>query len=477
MGTKFLCYEDFGAKGDGVTDDIEAIIACHEEANKTGTPVKTNDGAIYYIGGRALTVSIKTDVDFGKSKFIIDDRTLEKNSACVFSIPSDYKEYNIDITSLNRGQTKLDIPHEGDNLYVRVQNANHNIYIRYGCNANSGTPIEECFAVDKDGNISPSVDWDFSDITKAYAKCTDDKPITIRGGIFTTIANKAPSKSVYHARGFHITRSHVTVENITHYVTGEEEHGAPYSGFVSVCNSVDFVMKNSTFTPHRTYRREGNLVPMGSYDIQFAWSLDLKLININQTIDICDDKYWGLFTSDFCKNISFENCEMSRFDAHQGVTNLNIKGCKFGYQAMNLIGFGEAVIEDSEITASRFISLRWDYGCFFNGNITIKNCKWHPMGDRLDFIDAYRFPDHDFGYTCMMAQNITIDGLYIYDKGVTEESIHILPPYTKELKKDKLNFYGIPKTVTLKNIKTESGKEYRIFAVPSIYEGVTVITD
>jgi hypothetical protein len=43
----YLTYEEFGAKGDGVTDDFAAIIACHEEANKTGTPVKARNGAKY----------------------------------------------------------------------------------------------------------------------------------------------------------------------------------------------------------------------------------------------------------------------------------------------------------------------------------------------------------------------------------------------------------------------------------------------
>ena len=65
MEKVYLSYEQFGAVGDGVTDDIEAIIACHAEANRTGTPVKTLDGATYYIGGRRLCATIKTDVDFG----------------------------------------------------------------------------------------------------------------------------------------------------------------------------------------------------------------------------------------------------------------------------------------------------------------------------------------------------------------------------------------------------------------------------
>ena len=56
-----VTYEDFGAKGDGKTDDINAIAATHAFANQQSLPVKANDGATYYIGGKERTAIIKTD--------------------------------------------------------------------------------------------------------------------------------------------------------------------------------------------------------------------------------------------------------------------------------------------------------------------------------------------------------------------------------------------------------------------------------
>ena len=49
MSEKFVTYLDFGAKGDGVTDDFKAIYEAHEYANKNGLTVKTDDGKTYYI--------------------------------------------------------------------------------------------------------------------------------------------------------------------------------------------------------------------------------------------------------------------------------------------------------------------------------------------------------------------------------------------------------------------------------------------
>ena len=42
-------YEQFGAKGDGKTDDRAAIIAAHEAANRLGSSVRAKDGATYYV--------------------------------------------------------------------------------------------------------------------------------------------------------------------------------------------------------------------------------------------------------------------------------------------------------------------------------------------------------------------------------------------------------------------------------------------
>ena len=77
MEKKYLTYEQFGAIGDGSHDDLEAIVATHAEANEKGLAVKARDGAVYYIGGAKKTAVIKTDVDFGQARFIIDDRELE----------------------------------------------------------------------------------------------------------------------------------------------------------------------------------------------------------------------------------------------------------------------------------------------------------------------------------------------------------------------------------------------------------------
>ena len=68
-----VSYKDFGAVGDGKTNDIEAIIKTHEYANENGCKVVADKDARYYIGYTERGAIIQTDVDFGNAEFIIDD--------------------------------------------------------------------------------------------------------------------------------------------------------------------------------------------------------------------------------------------------------------------------------------------------------------------------------------------------------------------------------------------------------------------
>ena len=51
---KTVCYEDFGAVGDGKTDDFDAIAKAHAYANENRLDVVTDGTKTYYIGKDAL---------------------------------------------------------------------------------------------------------------------------------------------------------------------------------------------------------------------------------------------------------------------------------------------------------------------------------------------------------------------------------------------------------------------------------------
>ncbi|MCF0167692.1 MAG: hypothetical protein HUJ93_03475, partial [Bacteroidales bacterium] len=271
--TKSVNYEQFGAKGDGITDDFPAIIAAHKAANERGLPVKVA-AKTYYIGKTIGTAEILTDVDFGKASFIIDDRdiTPEERYANIFSVNSASEPFDIEgVSTLKRGQKSLGVTLPGRCL-IEVENNNKKVYIRFGPNQNNGTGEKEFFIADSQGKIeeASAIVWDYDEITKIKGRIIDEKPLVIKGGTFTTLANRAPSEYTYYGRGFQIARSNVRLENITHYIEEELDHGAPYSGFMTFSNAADITVSDCLFTAHKTYRTIGSAstpVSMGSYDI------------------------------------------------------------------------------------------------------------------------------------------------------------------------------------------------------------------
>lgn len=163
-------YSDFGAKGDGKAEDIEAIAATHAFANQHNLTVKADDGATYYIGGKKRTVTIQTNTEFGNAAFIIDDTNVEDRNAHVFSVNSVKQSFKpLNVTSLKKNQDNLGRSLPGTCL-ITVTDSNVKRYIRYGPNQNSGSSQTDVFIVDKNGNLDKNTPilWDFDLCLQTY---------------------------------------------------------------------------------------------------------------------------------------------------------------------------------------------------------------------------------------------------------------------------------------------------------------------
>ncbi len=464
---KYVTYEQFGAVGDGVTDDMAAICAAHSFANERGLDVRAKDDATYYIGGRAMCAVIKTNVSFGTARFIIDDRELEDIRMPIFTIDTDYPTYTPEIKSLSKGQRHIDFPHEG-RTYVRVFNSASPIFKRKGENANNGTDTSDCFVVGADGSIENRINFDYQEITKAYARCIEDAPITVDGGIFTTIANRHERVYKYHYRGFSILRSNTLIKNVKHYIEGEGDDGAPYAAFFGITDAVDVTISDCLLTPHKTYlTKDSNETyknNMGTYELGFNASIGTRLIRVTQSRDIADTRYWGLIGTNFCKDMYIEDCEMSRFDAHMGVTNATIKNSRIGHQCLSLIGYGDFYIENSHVTGYAFLALRGDYGSHWDGSFTAKNCTWKPKNAGCNrIVNASNSGDHDFGYISRMPESIVIDGLKIEDGEFDSAATHyILPNYDASFAPDKPFPYVPTRKLVARGIVSAAGRSIAV---------------
>lgn len=482
-------YRDFGAKGDGKTDDMDAIAAAHAFANQQNLPVKADEGATYYIGGKERTAVIRTNTDFGTAAFIIDDIDVANRNASVFVVSSSLQPFDLKgVTSLKRNQEKIDATLPGPCL-ITVTNTNVKHYIRFGLNQNNGAAQTDIFMVDKNGKVDMDapIIWDFDQITQISALPIDQKPLTITGGKFTTIANQAESKYTYYQRNIAIKRSNVVVDGLEHRVTGEGEHGAPYGGFLSIRDCAYVTVKNTILTGHKTYSTigaAGKPVSMGTYDISPNRALNVSFINCSQTNDINDRTYWGILGSNFCKNMLYDSCVFSRFDAHMGVANATIRNSTLGHMGINAIGSGTFTVENSTIRGGTLINLRSDYGSTWQGEFVIRNCTFVPSGGRpasASLIGGSNSGQHDFGYTTYMPARIIIENLKIDDANHPEnyQGPAIFANFNPQMKDESYQEkfpYIITKEVVLKNVTTASGKPLRVSDNPFMFRNVKVVT-
>lgn len=480
-------YSDFGARGDGKTDDIDAIAATHAFANQERLLVKADDGFKYYIGGKERPAVVQTNTDFGGAHFIIDDTQIQNRTAPVFLVSSHQRPLKIEnISTLKRGQSKIDVSLPGSCL-ITVVNSDVKHYIRFGLNQDNGASQTDIFAVDKNGNVDMNapIIWDFDQITSITATPIDEDTLTIAGGHFTTIANQAESKYTYYSRNIAIRRSNVIVDNLEHRVTGEQDQGAPYMGFINIADCAYVTVKNTTFTGHKTYLTIGSAekpVTMGTYDLSINRALNVSFVNCRQTNDINDDRFWGILGSNYCKNLLYDGCTFSRFDAHKGVANATIRNSTLGHMGINAIGSGTLTIENTTVRGKSFVNLRSDYGSTWQGELIIRNCIFVPSNGKpvsAALINGSYSGQHDFGYTCYMPEVITIENLHIDDSNHPQDYrgpaifANFNPQMTDESYQEKFP-YVKTKQVILKNVTTASGMNLRVSDNQVMFKDVSV---
>ncbi len=487
--TGFVTYEAFGAKGDGVADDLPAICAAHAHANEKGLPVRSNPRATYQLGRRALTAVIATDTDWSTSRFLIDDsQGVENHRAPLFNVVSLLKPEPIAIGRLSRGQTQLDVRPASDCL-VYVENAGHKIFIRRGLNQNDGTPQKEVFILRRDGKVEGGVDWDYDAVTRAEARPIDAKPLVLRGGVFNHVANRMRQEKGYNywGRNICVSRSNTEVDGLVHRVTGETDVGHPYNGFLNVNRCADITFRNCSVDGHKTYRTIGSAgkpVSMGTYGYSASLVVNFRMIGCRMDLEKINDRSrWGVIGSNFMKNILLEDCVLSRMDVHQGVSgSYIIRRCTLGHAGLNAVGRGHLVVESSTLYGGNLISFRSDYGSPWDGDVEVRDCRWIPNAGgsaRPVLFGMHNDGTHDFGYPCSMPHEIRIDGLYVDDAKhpADYEGLTVFTDPLGGLKKERPFPYALTKTVTLRGLATATGKPTRVCSNPEVASAIRVVSE
>lgn len=514
METPTVKYSDFGAKGDGITNDFYAIKAAHDFANEKGYKVFGDEGATYYISkteGKSIT--IKTDTDWCGASFIIDDSDVAvsdpERGGNIFVIAPDNQvvTYKPDTTTTvgkeltaintaggieNSTFTKLDLG-LGYPALVYLINDNHRCYIRYGENQDTGSAQRELVLIDKDGNVDESTPllFDYDEITYIQVVRADDTPISVGNGNIKTIANSAPRKYTYYSRNIVVSRSNTTVYGISHTIEGEGDTGAPYSGFITVSYANNVEIRDSVLSAHKAYKLEGNdNNTMGTYDLSFGNANKVTCYNVTMhnffapgtSTPSVKAGWWGIMGSNYCKNLTYDTCKLTRFDAHCGTYNATIKNSELG--TLTLIGGGLFTMENTKVythTENHLITLRGDYGSTWNGEFMIKDVTAVTgtyLSTSFNLING-AFTNHNFGYACYMPNKVTVDNfkvsgayfvetIYLANGTITNEGVGDATYNGAE----NLNPYTVTKTFVVKN--NSAGYTYKL---PSAFTGTTMTSE
>ena len=497
MDKKSVTYEEFGAVGDGKTNDFAALYRAHVYANENKLPVKANDSATYYIcepliDGEVKSIPIKTSVEWGSASFIIDDTTIkvgEETNAwrgtVIFVVLPDEPKYKIEDretlekiekAGLKPGSTKVDLKLDYPAMIVPYSSG-HLVFRRLGYGGWRGSPKHELIVIDKDGNISPETPLMFEYDVIDYIEVIrlDVEPITISGGVFTTLANcenTLISGGGYINRGIRVSRSYTTVKGVSHYIKGElpmskqvNEAGEvvcvcpPYQGFYLASYGDHITFLDCVISGRRCYNR-----PTGGATGTYGLSGDCvnKIVfkgcrqaNFWVTVDENHDihpatedtpgaitsmsghvvngkglmMHWGIGGTNFCKNMEYIDCQLSRFDAHQGlyhgkIVNSTVNG-------IEVVGNGELLLENSRLfgryggktagAGNSLIYLRGDYASTWDGEIKLKDFTAYERitEDAGAFVFYHSYNNWNFGYQAKFP-NLCIENLKLRDLDTKE---------------------------------------------------------
>ena len=486
-----VTYEEFGALGDGVADDLPAIVAAHAHANEHGLPVRARADATYHLGARALTAIIQTDTDWNTARFIIDDsREVENHRRSLFEVRSRLAPVPLRIERLARGQERLELlgaPAREHDLLVLVENAQRRLFLRRGLNLNAGTPQREVFILRRDGTIEGGIDWDYETVTRVEARPIDAEPLVLSGGVFTQIANQMRQEVGYNywSRNIIVRRSNTEVRGITLHLTGEGEFGHPYSGFLRAQQAANITFRDCRIPGRKVYStigRAGLPVQMGTYG--YGADLVVNFSMLHCVMDnIHDTTRWGVAATNFMKNVLVEDCVLSRMDVHQGVSgHFILRRSTLGHQGIQAVGRGLLLVEDSTVHSGRLIAFRPDYGSPWEGDVVVRNSRWVPPPRRtrspLVMFTAQNDGTHDFGYPCSMPRLVRIEGLHIDDAWARETEGPDLFFFGNPLgePRDERPFpYRLTESIEVSGLQTASGRAVSVSPNPDLVRAIELV--
>lgn len=335
---------DFGAVGDGITDDRNAIENAFSVANVTGATVHFEKKTYLVSKG---SIDVKTSVDFNGATIKVTDTT---DTELLFVMASD-ESYSLTINNAeltNSGTTNSALKGKSFDIHspllIGKRNGHdENIYHR------------QCLICDEQGNFSNTPYYPVV-ITGDYT-VTNVQPVNTPVIEFKNVTfNNASGK---YCKFLSCSRNNVIVDGVS--IVGKTNNVA--NGVLVFAGCCYCTIKNVNAIDQSNSAT-------ASYVLSMYSTSNFIVENFNTTANSSGE--WGAIGSGYISNTSLRNCSTGRFDSHfELMGNNSIENCTLRTGVNFGVGWGTINVVNSYIDGVHF---RHDTGGFFSGLIKIDNC-------------------------------------------------------------------------------------------------------
>lgn len=377
---EFVSVKDFGAVGDGVTDDTAAIQAAAAYCNSIGGKL-VFPTARYKITGSSPVI-ISTTVDFSGStidanSWLSGFRFYRRKTKQTYTTGSSVVSAFNASTLLSNGASFIDgwsSTSEVENGFVKIttdqnlysyrgtiqKRVEYNRMLRRGL-ANS--PLKYAMT----GAAATKVEvWPMED---AYTSAEN---------LVIDIESRADIASPLIV----IETSLHTLKNVT-FLVPDSVFTASNPILVYVTNSCDVTI-DGLYMPWSGIATSGS---GGSSAYTYALSMD-NSYDVRIKSAKADGPGWGATGNNDCQRVSFENCSLSRIDFHNPFREyLNVIDCTIGAWGIVVSALGDLIVSRSTFVQrsgaayvpggnGAFIGTREDTGGFCDGDLFVSECRF-----------------------------------------------------------------------------------------------------
>ncbi|WP_249538023.1 phage head-binding domain-containing protein [Escherichia coli] len=368
----WVTLKEFGAIGDGVTNDAPAIAKALNYAYSNNLDVRQSDGTFLLDGDTYLDIkSLNVDL-----------------TGCVLKPSATWKG------QITISQPEIPVTYGVGSAPVNGVNAStgnsRGIGSNYLDGLASNTDLDGCFiqlSTSQPMFTFRDTAYTRVDFNRVYNRGNLENPLKYAlGNNATSIKALKIRKDVQTIKGLTIDESLTRNYRII-YINQASRVRLINTSFINrpltqnfsdsrleIYESYDVIV-DGLFAPSvaDSFTGTGDIY---SYTIGLGNSMNVTIKNAT-----ANGEGWGATGSNNCANVRFERCDLSRIDFHMPFQNyLKINDCNIGRSGVLVTGIGDLYVTNSTFNSSpdmpgNIIATRADAGGYFDGDLYMENIK------------------------------------------------------------------------------------------------------